>query len=161
MKNYFTFILLCLISIPSTGQNKNFSIEDRLVLWSNIYENSEKLTDVKLNPRLYFKTDSTGSIKKSLANKKLKDELTADFKIEFKDKRYKVRVFNIRFYNTTQITLYGVTTDVKDYGIENFLVKKRKDEFKTSRNAVRLTNLLNDYFIDLFSYEKNTKKNNW
>ena len=59
------FITFLLINNISFAQNKNFSVEDGLIIWRYIYEDSTSISKLKSNPRLEFKTDSTGIIKKN------------------------------------------------------------------------------------------------
>jgi len=160
MKKYFLLIFFSFYSLLCFSQYKSFSIESGLIFWKNIYENSEDLNELKTNPRIEFTSDSTGIIKKGNANPKFHQESSAEFKIEVKDERYRVSVFNIRFYNTTQISLYGVSTDITDYGIEEFLIDK-KGAIKTRKNQVLTMDLLDAFFLDLFTIKTQGKKDDW
>jgi hypothetical protein len=65
MKNIL--LLLLFITNISFSQNKNFTIEDKLIIWKLVYEDSTNISELKNNPRLQFITDSTGFIKKQIS----------------------------------------------------------------------------------------------
>ena len=58
--------LLLLLSSISYAQNNNFVVEDSLIIWRKVYEMDKNFSEIKNNPRLEFKTDSSGCIKKKL-----------------------------------------------------------------------------------------------
>lgn len=157
MKNLL-LIAFCLCSYISLSQNKNFVIENGLVYWKNIYETPIKLETIKTNPRLDFTTDSTGVLKKGLPHKKYKEEIKAEFKIEKKDNKYRVSVFNIRFIDSFEITLYGVTNKSEDTSIETYLIRSKDGEIRKNKKAIEMLDLLNDYLINIFDSNKEKKK---
>ena len=64
MKKIILFAVLFFSAMGFT-QNKNFIIEDKLIIWKLVYEDSTNISELKNNPRLEFSTDSTGFIKKN------------------------------------------------------------------------------------------------
>ncbi len=85
-------LIISIFILSSTGfaQNKNFVIENNLIVWKFIYDDSTNVSELKNNPRLEFKTDSTGYIKKTNFEDKKLNQLTGEFKIESKKGKYRV-----------------------------------------------------------------------
>ena len=151
-------ISIFILSITGFAQNKNFVIENNLIVWKLIYEDSTNVSELKNNPRLEFKTDSTGYIKKTnFADKKL-NNLTGEFKIESKKGKYRVSVFNIRFYvepvtlNSSSISMQTIT----EFAIEESLIKKN-GTIRESYFGYNLTETLNPHLTRLFTIVKNVK----
>jgi hypothetical protein len=90
MKN--TLLFLIFITNISFSQNKNFTIEDKLIIWKLVYEDLTNISELKNNLRLEFITDSTGYIKKTNFNDKKVRQLIAEFKVESKKGRYRVSI---------------------------------------------------------------------
>jgi hypothetical protein len=150
-------LLLLLLSSIAFGQNNNFIVEDSLIIWRKVYENSKNFLELKNNPRLEFKTDTTGFIKKTnFSNDKLY-ELVGEFRIEFKENRYRVSIFNIRFYKIGTNTVENAkelesTTDVS---IEKVALKRNGNV-----REYTATEELNRHFINLFTI-KAKGKSDW
>jgi hypothetical protein len=154
-------LILLFISSSVFAQNKNFSIENGLIYWKYIYQDSTSISEFKNNPKLEFKTDSTGTIKRTNFNDKKLKELTAEFKIESKQDKYRVSIYNIRFY-VEPISLYsgGISMQsLSEYSIEQSLIKKN-GTIRESSLGYNLTETLNPHLEILFTIQK-TKKNNW
>lgn len=155
MKN---ILLFCLFSTIAIAQNKNFSVENNLITWKLVYNESVNLSDLKNNPRLEFKTDSTGNIKKGSENLNKLDEYTADFKIEAKTGKYRATVYNIRFYDPKALVTSGETKVVypSDEPIEkNWL--KRNGTIRESLFWDNITETMNPFLTDLFKIKKIVK----
>jgi hypothetical protein len=154
-------LLLLLTSTFAFSQNKNFSIENSSIYWKYIYQDSTNISELKNNPKLEFKTDSTGIIKRTNFNdKKLKD-LVGEFKIESKKDKYRVSIYNIRFY-VEPIGLHGgglSMQTISEYSIEQSLIKKN-GTIRESYLGYNLTETLNPHLEILFTIQK-TKKNDW
>lgn len=151
---------LLLFGIIGFTQNKNFVIEDKLIVWKLIYEDSSNASELKNNPRLEFKTDSTGYIKKTNFEDKKLNQLTAEFKIESKRGKYRISVYNIKFF-VDPIGLYsgGIAMQtISEYTIEKSLIKKN-GTIRESYLGYNLTEKLNPHFVDLFTIKKVTKSN--
>lgn len=149
------FLLFILISGFTFAQNKNFEIEDNLIVWKVVYQDSLSVLNLKNNPRLEFKNDSTGVIKKTNFEDKKLNQLTADFKIESKSGKYRVSVFNIKFY-VEPIGLYsgGISMQtISEYTIEKSLLKK-DGTIREKYFGYNLTETLNPHLTDLFKIKK-------
>jgi hypothetical protein len=154
MKKTYTVIILLIANI-SFAQNKNFIIENGLINWKYIYEDTTNVSELKLNPRLEFKTDSTGVIKRTNFNDKKLKELIGEFKIESKENKYRVSVFNVRFF-VEPIGIYGggiSMQTISEYTIEQSLIKKN-GTIRESSFGYNLTETLNPHLVDLFTIKK-------
>lgn len=143
------------------AQNKNFVIDNGMVLWKNIYEDSASVAKLKTNPRLDFKTDSTGFIKKTNFNNKKLRELVGEFKIETKKNKYRVIVFNVRFY-AEPVNVYGGGIGMQtktEFSIEESLIKKN-GTIRESYFGYNLTETLNPHLVELFTI-KDQIKSDW
>lgn len=123
-----------------------------------IYEDSTNTSELKNNPRLEFKTDSTGYIKKTNFEDKKLNQLTEEFEIESKKRKYRVSVYNIKFY-VEPINLYsgGVSMQsISEFTIEKSLIKKN-GTIRESSFGYNLTETLNPHLTELFTIIKKTK----
>ena len=153
MKNIF-----CLFCSTAMAQNKNFSVENNLIVWKLVYDSPISISDLKNNPRLEFKTDSTGSIKKGSENLNRLKEYTADFKIETKTGRYRATVYNIRLYDPRATVSSGETKILypADEPIEKDWLKRNG----TVREALfwyNITETMNPFLTELFTIKKIAK----
>lgn len=158
------FILSLVFILPffanGQGQEGYFSIKDNFIVWTKIYESSLDLEEMKKNPILEFTSETSGLIKKSnpipLTKRKL-DEITGSFRIDEKDGRYKVEVSNIRITPSLTYSIYGVSTTMSDYPVEDAGLNK-KFEF----NDNFLNHLARPY-DNLFSsfFDSKEKKDDW
>lgn len=158
MKNILLFCLFCTTVI---AQNKNFSVENNLITWKLVYNVPVSISDLKNNPRLEFKTDSTGSIKKGSENLNRLPEYTADFKIESKSGRYRATVYNIRLYNAKALVNSGDTKMV--YPFDEPIEKdwlKRNGTIRASLFWDNITETMNPFLTELFTAKK-TVKEDW
>ena len=161
MKKIKLMAIILLLANISVAQNKNFVIENGMVIWKCIYEDSTSVSKLRNNLLLEFKTDSTGIIKKTNFNDKNLKKLIAEFKIESKENKYRVSVFNVRFF-VEPINLYGGSMSmqtISEYTIEESLIKKNGSIRKSSL-GYNLTETLNPHFVKLFTMRKN-KKSDW
>lgn len=157
MKKLLT-VTFFLTTIFTFAQNKNFIIENDLITWKLIYEDSTSISQLRNHPRLEFITDSTGRIKKTnFENKKL-NQLTGEFKIEAKKDKYRVSVFNIKFF-VDPVGLYGggiSTQTISEFTIEKSLIKK-DGTIREKYFGYNLTETLNPHLVQLFTIDKKTK----
>jgi hypothetical protein len=145
-------LLLIFITNISFSQNKNFSIEDKLIVWNLVYEESTTISELKNNPRLEFKTDSAGYIKKTNFEDKKLNQMSGEFKIESKKGKYRVSAFNIIFY-VNPIGLYsgGISMQtISEFTIEKSLIKKN-GTIRESSLGYNLTETLNPHLVELFT----------
>lgn len=125
MKNVYLLIIV-FFNIIGYSQNKNFSIENNLIVWKFVYQDSTSISQLKNNHHLEFENDSTGYIKKTNFNDKNLREMVGEFKIESKKGRYRVSVYNIKFF----VDPIGISSgdismqSISEYTIEKSLLKK-------------------------------------
>ena len=88
------------------------------------------------------------------------NDLKAEFKIESKQNKYRVSVYNIRFF-VTPVSLYigNMSTESNtEFTIEKSILKQ--DGTVRKYAGYNLTATLNPYFVDLFTIQK-TETENW
>lgn len=160
IKKMKKILIISIFILSSTGfaQNKNFVIENDLIVWKFIYEDSTNISELKNNPRLEFKTDSTGYIKKTNFEDKKLNQLTGEFKIESKKGKYRVSVYNMKFYvepitlNSSSISMQTIS----EFSIEKSLIKSN-GSIRESYFGYNLTETLNPHLVRLFTIIKNLK----
>lgn len=160
IKKMKKILIISIFILSSTGfaQNKNFVIENDLIVWKFIYEDSTNISELKNNPRLEFKTDSTGFIKKTNFEDKKLNQLTGEFKIESKKGKYRVSVYNMKFYvepitlNSSSISMQTIS----EFSIEKSLIKSN-GSIRESYFGYNLTETLNPHLVRLFTIIKNLK----
>lgn len=160
IKKMRKILIISIFILSSTGfaQNKNFVIENNLIVWKFIYDDSTNVSELKNNPRLEFKTDSTGYIKKTNFEDKKLNQLTGEFKIESKKGKYRVSVYNMKFYvepitlNSSSISMQTIT----EFSIEKSLIKSN-GSIRESYFGYNLTETLNPHLVRLFTIIKNVK----
>jgi hypothetical protein len=149
-------ILITLFSVFTYCQNKNFSVENNLIIWRLVYQDSTKISELKKNPRLEFRSDSTGYIKKTNFNDDNLREMVGEFLIESKEGKYRVSVFNIKFFvEPIGLSSGGISMQsISEYTIEKSLLKKNGTIRETSL-GYNLTATLNPHLTELFLINKN------
>ena len=154
------FVIFFLLANLSYTQHKNFVVENGIIYWKNIYNDSAKTSELRNKPLLEFITDSTGFIKRTNFNDKKLNDFKAEFKIESKQNKYRVSVYNIRFF-VTPVSLYigNMSTESNtEFTIEKSILKQ--DGTVRKYAGYNLTATLNPYFVDLFTIQK-TETENW
>jgi hypothetical protein len=149
-------ISIFILSITGYAQNKNFVIENNLIVWKFIYEDSTNISELKNNPRLEFKTDSTGYIKKTNFEDKDLRKFVAEFKIESKKNKYRVSAYNFIF-DVEAVLLETIKGMEPTYTIESTFLKKDGTIRKALAFGYNLTETLNPHLVKLFTIEKNVK----
>ncbi|WP_131726543.1 hypothetical protein [Flavobacterium sp. Leaf82] len=101
---------------------------------------------MKKNPRLEFNSDSTGYIKKTNFNDDNLREMVGEFLIESKKGKYRVSVFNIKFFvEPIGLSSGGLSMQsISEYTIEKSLLKKNGAIRETSL-GYNLTETLNPH----------------
>ncbi len=160
MKRILLFLIL-IISNLALSQNKNFTVENGLIHWKYVYEDSRSISELRNNPRLEFLTDSTGTIKKTNFEDKRLNQLTGEFRIESKNGKYRASVFNVKFYvEPTGLYSGGISMQtISEFTIEKSLIKK-DGTIRESYLGYNLTERLNPHFTDLFLI-KDKSKSDW
>ena len=76
MRKSLLVIVVLFLSVMGFSQNKNFVVEDRLMVWKLVYEDTKPISALENNLRLEFITDSTGYIKRTnFENRRLSQTL--------------------------------------------------------------------------------------
>lgn len=153
-------LVLLLISFSIYGQNPNFKIEDNLIKWQYVYNDSLNIHILKSNVNLEFITDFSGKLKRNNFNDEKLNDQTFEFIIEKKENKYRVTIFNIHFIPTQMaFSISGVTSMPRDIiRIEETLLKNNK--IKKTFWGVNLTEILHPHYFDLFIMKKQ-KDNQW
>lgn len=152
------FALLLLTSILAFSQNKSFIVENNLITWKLVYEDSTSVSELRNNPRLEFVTDSTGYIKKTNFEDKKLNQMTGEFRVESKKGKYRASVFNIKFF-VEPMGLYsgGISMQtISEFTIEKSLLKKN-GTIKESSFGYNLTETLNPHLVELFAIKRKVK----
>nr|WP_315147799.1 hypothetical protein [uncultured Flavobacterium sp.] len=159
MKKIF-LVLLMFLAFKNYSQNKNFLIEYNLITWRNVYQDSTDIKELQKDPRLEFKTDSTGYIRKTtFGNKYLQHQpLTGEFKIECQKSKYRVSVFNIVFHVNPRGMNMGVLTyqHETEFTIESGFLKS-DGTIRKSFWGFNVTEKLNPHLFELFTIKKISK----
>jgi hypothetical protein len=133
MKN-FIFTLLVLISAITFSQNKNFDVENGLIKWRCVFEDSTSILELNRNPSLEFLTDSTGFIKINVIDiddGKILFVQTGEFKIESKKRNYNVTVWNFKSYYPINFIYVKGLRSMKEFPIEKYYLNKHGDFIRT------------------------------
>lgn len=152
------FYFLLLTSVLVSSQNKNFAVENNLITWKLVFEDSTSVSELRNNPRLEFVTDSTGYIKKTNFEDKKLNQMTGEFKLETKKGKYRASVFNIKFF-VEPMGLYsgGISMQtISEFTIEKSLLKKN-GTIKESSFGYNLTETLNPNLVELFTIKRKVK----
>lgn len=148
-------ILVAVLFFSSKGftQNKNFIVENSLINWRYVYEDSTNISKLRNNPRLEFISDSTGYIKKTNFEDKNLRKFIAEFKIEAKKNKYRVSAYNFIF-DVEAVLLETVKGMEPTYTIESTFLKKDGTVRKTLAFGYNLTEILNPHLVELFTIKK-------
>ena len=153
------YLVLLLFSIANNySQNKNFFVEENLIKWRYVYNDSTDISLLKSKALLEFKTDSTGVIKKTNFNDNKLRRFVADFKIEKKDKKYRVTVFN--FVDEIEEVMVATMNANRTYPIEYTFLKKDGTIKKSLALGFNWTETINPYLFSLFEI-KEKKDKDW
>ena len=151
-------VLFLLTSIMVFSQNKNFIVDNGLINWRYIYEDSTSVSELKSNPRLDFKTDSTGVIKKTNFEDNNLRKFVAEFKIDKKKNKYRVTVYNFIF--DMDDAMGAIIAKPITYTIESTFLKSDGTIRKSLVFGYNLTEVLNPHLLKLFTIKKK-EKSDW
>lgn len=156
MKYIFLMFLLPFIGF---SQNPNFKIEDKTIIWQWVYNDSLDLANIKQNLKLEFLTDTTGKLKRTNFNDKNLREQIAEFKIEEKQGRYRVTVFNIKIIPMqVSFDLGGISSMPDDLVSFEDIMIKNNGTMKAKLMGFDITEALNKHYLDLFIIKKRTNE---
>jgi hypothetical protein len=158
MKKILYVIVTLLCYNLSHSQNENFIINNKIINWNLVYNDSNNIKLLRNNQLLDFATDSTGYIKKTNFSDKKLQTITAEFKIQTKENRYKATIFNIVIYNDP-IMVKSLNVP-ETLPLENTFLKSDGTIRKQLVFGYNFTELFNPYFTDLFTIKK-PENNNW
>lgn len=177
MKHFIIFLLLlpCLY----LAQKENFTSVNRQIQWQKVYETSfsqnEILSIIKNSGKftnIFTDNDSlTGSFSDLMADYKgagsttmgttiyvQNSSINANFKIDFKEGKYRVTITNILLNELMDLGL-GISNTKSP--IENYTLKNGKDEFRKTfeQRDARIYNYTFTNFFDFSKYRKS--EDNW
>jgi hypothetical protein len=155
------FFLLLLINVYANAQNPNFKVDNGTLIWQWIYEDSLDVNNLKQNLKLEFITDTNGKLKRTNFNDKNLREQIAEFKIEQKQGKYRVTMFNIKIIPLQiSLDLGGVSSLPDDLlSLEAVLIKK-DGSIRASLWGFNMTEVLHKHYLNLFS-KKEKAKDEW
>jgi len=153
MRKSLLVIVVLFLSGMGFSQNKNFVVEDRLMVWKLVYEDTKPISALENNLRLEFITDSTGYIKRTNFENRRLSQFTAEFKIESKKGKYRASVYNIIFFDDL-IPTKATFQAIPEYTIESQFMKN-DGTIRKSLWGLNLTEILNTYFTELFTIKTN------
>ena len=153
MRKSLLVIVVLFLSGMGFSQNKNFVVEDRLMVWKLVYEDTKPISALENNLRLEFITDSTGYIKRTNFENRRLSQFTAEFKIESKKGKYRASVYNIIFFEDL-IPTKATFQAIPEYTIESQFMKN-DGTIRKSVWGLNLTEILNTYFTELFTIKTN------
>lgn len=153
MRKNLLVIVVLFLSVMGFSQNKNFVVEDRLMVWKLVYEDTKPISALENNLRLEFITDSTGYIKRTNFENRRLSQFTAEFKIESKKGKYRASVYNIIFFDDL-IPTKATFQAIPEYTIESQFMKN-DGTIRKSIWGLNLTEILNTYFTELFTIKTN------
>ncbi len=153
--------LLLLSNAFANAQNPNFKVDNGTLIWQWIYEDSLDVNNLKQNLKLDFITDTTGKLKRTNFNDKNLREQIAEFKIEQKQGKYRVTMFNIKIIPMQiSLDLGGVSSLPDDLlSLEAVLIKK-DGSIRAALWGYNMTEVLHKHYLNLFS-KKEKAKDDW
>jgi hypothetical protein len=168
-------ILLLLIAINCFSQNnevsenQNFSVNnENLMIWTKIYEidSVDVLSKLRQKQNLNFINENSGiAVDLKLRCKKTlsmyaEDSFKINFRIDFKENKYRIVVSNIVFNNSFQFNYAGVSTSKITSNIEEYELRNKDNQLRKNSQSLSNRICLDEFFDNLFSI-KNIKEDKW
>ncbi|MCW2120544.1 hypothetical protein [Flavobacterium sp. 7A] len=154
-------LLLLLINGAINAQNPNFKIDKNTIIWQWVYEDTLDIVNLKQNLKLHFITDSTGNIKRTNFNDKKLHEQIAEFKIQKKQDKYRVTIYNIKIIPPQiAINFGGVSSMPEDLISFETLMIKNNGTIRASPMGFNITENLHNHYLNLF-IKTDKEKDNW
>jgi len=161
----FKFLSLLIIVAVSTSAiaQENFSVKNTMIQWQLVFENAPKTLDKHLKKSGFLTTKQPEEIQfsREFTTDELKkfDFVRATFPpyvnngtitgvINLQENRYRVNITNIKVLNDS---------DDNYYNLEDHVV--RKGNIKPQPQHIKTLNMLNEYFISLFTISDD--KDDW
>lgn len=181
MRKYLLLTLM-IVSGVVFGQVDNFSIDNGNISWQNIYESQQDVASlIKTNKKIKIAEESDnqiiGYVEEFLMDNKgagfskfstplYTSESTSynfDYKIDLKDGKYRVTIFNIKTKGPVIALLTGGMgiQGKSESSIEAYALKSNKTEFVNTFKK-NVSKIMNYSFLNLFDVSKYSVKNdNW
>ncbi|WP_370214804.1 hypothetical protein [Mesoflavibacter profundi] len=181
MKLFYAIIITLTISNTIIAQQSNFNIsEDKTVFYQKVFTTKDSINTniVKnwLNTKNYLNnitlTDQSISfdIKDMQIDYKryggsymgtliiLNYLMSAKATIDVKDNKYRLTIKNFQFQDNVSLYAENNNQASNTVTIEDYTIKNRKAEFKTSNTITKGLNYMDMYFSDFFTYQKPENK---
>ena len=133
------------IFLSKKNNLKNISLSNNTI--------TGQIIDLKINHKKYQADGPAAAIF-------LRDHLSANFIIEIKDNKYRITLTNIVFTDRDSLNSH-ITDNIEatKSSIEDLVVKKKKETFKSSKSIIAALSYTNQFFIDFFKYR--AQKSDW
>lgn len=159
-------ILILLLPFCAIAQH-SFEANDNHVEWKQIFKDTVKVDLMQSHLQSVFNHEGNIIVSDQVINgttefmpivtdlsdlsPAFRQPLKLNYKIEFKEGRYRVFVNNITFKGIP-ITIYGVT-NYDHYYADTTLIRTRDGELRKNKQAQRILTRMHDAFIKLFTYK--------
>lgn len=148
------FLIILLISNITFSQQTNFRVENNTIFWSI---NNDKINFEALNkhPKITFTEEKKGFFQNAKSKCPgssifMREEFNFDFRISNENNTIKIEVYNIRFKNSIQTNLYGVSTSNSDAPFENYALKN-DNTLRTNNTFKKNFECLHSFFKEVFN----------
>jgi hypothetical protein len=163
-------LLLLLISFSAVAQDEvidtqNFSVnDDKIIIWTKIYEidSINVLESFKQKLNIHFLNQNSGYVDnlklrcKEMISIYAEGNFKVNFRIDFKEDKYRIIVSNIVFENTMQYNYGSISTSKNYSNIEDYELRTRDNLLRKNEQSISNRICLNELFESLFSV-KNIK----
>lgn len=183
MNKILCLLILSSLSIYSQKQINNFEIEDGTnIVYKRVFEMKENskeeivsffqsLSNVQISD---VSDELIGEIEDMNINYKkyggkymntlilLNQKMNSKIKVQFKDDKYRIILRDIKFYD--DVSLNSLSTLKESDNIthfSDFMVKKKKGEFRTSKILLKGLEYMDLYFNDFFTYKESKSDDYW
>lgn len=158
MKKFYFILLFTSICYCQDINYKRFSIENKQIVWQNIYQKDsiQNIEALKKNLNLVFTNLNSGYSK----NQKLRcsgiaiymmDIFQFNFQIEEKENKYRIRISNIAFNDNIELNLGSVQTTNKINLLEDFELKTKDYKFRKNSQSKKNMECLDQYLLELIN----------
>jgi len=144
---------------------ENFTIEEKIIVWKMIFEGDsvKVMKNLKSNLKLNFTQTAIGSVKDLSLNCgsisiQLAPNFTLDFKIEFKENKYRVIATNFVFENAMNVNAGLFITSRQYNNIEYFCLKDRTGTFRKQSQMKHDLKCMDELLKNLFTSKETTEE---
>ena len=173
-------IILSSVSVYSQSELQtalhNFEIEEGEIVYKRVFEAKGMMIEDILN---FFKTITNveinnvsdelfGEIKEMSINYEkyggkplntliiLNYKMNSTLRVQFRNDRYRIILRDIKFYPDENTPALSSEIDFAD-----FMIRRNKEEFNTSKTHTRGLEYMNKHFIDIFTFKELDKEEDW